>query len=633
MLNNLDFDKKSPPKMSMSNHLPGKYLLENATTYQFLARMAKYAKQSFNLVERKHRLGDMGVETREEEGKQIITVFFKAPSFSYEWLMGLDKETPTQIYGKIQSRRVSSMLLAVFNRHKLAIIKKIATPMIVRKFDYEFIGHGTAGAIATFAAVQFRAKYGKLKVSLTTFGSPRIGNGYFADSVERGIIVYRVTHSNDWYPQFFANMSHIQPEYWIPGDDDCDCHNTDNVKVYECWSEISEIRDRVGHPECNAQFWLGDANLNKNVVYNRGPYFGYIMENYRSSEPTQLVVFRAFIMVLFLGLMLGYLSILLIDISGDNPVLKQSTRLVDSLPIPDGSSGNSCQDYISYDNSNGYSGMFVNPAGSLKAYPPTRKDQIYGIRFGVTVNSPKFDPNRPGVLVFQAYDGAVEFTRSLKEIIQPSALNSLGIPPKRKTEPWVNTVLITSPLSINDTSAYGTVTLLPQSFLVKALSSFALFGGAWGIAAAVYTAIFGTDSLRPFGCAQIFCCVFARKSSAHLRKTFPIIPLVSQTNFPSSQNTPQSQDPAFRHLEARFNALEMFLSEYIVDDSHLKKLRKLAANEEKSNTDQVPNIVELPYPNSDYSTSPYLPPPMETSESPPQHIYPVKQNYNIYPPQ
>ncbi|KAG9294858.1 hypothetical protein G9A89_008550 [Geosiphon pyriformis] len=375
--------------------------------------------------------------------------------------------------------------------------------------------------------------------------------------------------------------------------------------------------------------------------------------------------------------MLGFVSILLIDIIGDNPVLKQSTRLVDYLPIPDmyfrleypfkltcefvflnGSPGNSCQDYISYDNSDRYSGMFVNPEGSLKAYPLTRKDQIYGIQFGVTVTSSKFDANSPGVLLFQAYDGElknsissykndsvyllslfamntfplayrsntmVEFTRSLKEIIQPSALNSLGIPPKRKTEPWVNTVLITSPLSINDTSAYGTVNLLPQSFLVKALSAFALFGGAWSIAAAAYTAIFGTDALRPFGCAQIFCCVFARKSSAHLRKTFPIIPLVSQAKFASSHNTPQSQDPAFRHLEARFNVLEMFLREYIVDYSHLKKLRNLAAKEEKSNTDQVPNIVELPYHNSDYSTSPHLLPPIdETGET-------DLQNYNIYP--
>jgi predicted lipase len=84
-------------------------------------------------------------------------------------------------------------------------------------------GHSLGAAVATIAGAYFRSS--GLNCDIYSYGSPRVGNGNFANyvsSTSQGSN-YRITHLNDPVPHvptggllaWLTNYYHTSPEYWL----------------------------------------------------------------------------------------------------------------------------------------------------------------------------------------------------------------------------------------------------------------------------------------------------------------------------------------------------------------------------------------------------------------------------------
>jgi pimeloyl-ACP methyl ester carboxylesterase len=90
--------------------------------------------------------------------------------------------------------------------------------------DYQivFVGHSLGGALATLAAVDFQDRYGYGdRISIYTFGSPRVGNpgwARYVDSLPFGNRMYRIVHRGDpvaHLPPNFLGYEHSSQMYSI----------------------------------------------------------------------------------------------------------------------------------------------------------------------------------------------------------------------------------------------------------------------------------------------------------------------------------------------------------------------------------------------------------------------------------
>jgi hypothetical protein len=83
-------------------------------------------------------------------------------------------------------------------------------------------GHSLGAAIATLMAYDLYISNTFDKISLITFGSPRVGNEAFvSDIVNKSISSLRITHAYDivpHVPQEFLKYLHIPHEIWYPED-------------------------------------------------------------------------------------------------------------------------------------------------------------------------------------------------------------------------------------------------------------------------------------------------------------------------------------------------------------------------------------------------------------------------------
>ncbi|RHZ79413.1 hypothetical protein Glove_146g63 [Diversispora epigaea] len=57
--------------------------------------------------------------------------------------------------------------------------------------------------------------------------------------------------------------------------------------------------------------------------------------NYRKTEPTRLLLLRAFIVIVLVAGLTGYITALVIEIAGETPTVKVSSSVAEYLPIPD----------------------------------------------------------------------------------------------------------------------------------------------------------------------------------------------------------------------------------------------------------------------------------------------------------
>ena len=88
----------------------------------------------------------------------------------------------------------------------------------------------------------------------------------------------------------------------------------------------------------------------------------------------------------------------------------------------------------------------------------------------------------------------------------------------------------------------------------------------------------GNRSLSPWGCVQSYCCCCAQKARLQLRESFPTLSLrssVSPMNSSLTDLSTLSNNSLFRELtlEQRLDVLELLLTEYVIDLTHLEKLK------------------------------------------------------------
>ena len=84
-----------------------------------------------------------------------------------------------------------------------------------------FSGHSLGGALATLAAVQFAKQYPDIVVSCVTFGSPRVGNGSFAQMFNKCCAgSFRFVNEDDPVPMGPTpiRFTHVKGGQWIDDD-------------------------------------------------------------------------------------------------------------------------------------------------------------------------------------------------------------------------------------------------------------------------------------------------------------------------------------------------------------------------------------------------------------------------------
>ncbi|CAG8507534.1 12571_t:CDS:2 [Ambispora leptoticha] len=131
------------------------------------------------------------------------------------------------------------------------------------------------------------------------------------------------------------------------------------------------------------------------------------------------------------------------------------------------------------------------------------------------------------------------------------------------------------------------VQTINEEWMTILLGALALFSGIWVIAAGVYTCLLGTTVLRPWG--LIHSCCFPNDNRKHIRNRFLIIPLFSPAvngNSPVVNNF--GTDDEFKtRVEERFNTLEDFLKDYVVNAGYLEEFVKNANNDNQLLNDMI----------------------------------------------
>ncbi|GBC04953.1 hypothetical protein RclHR1_05970010 [Rhizophagus clarus] len=177
------------------------------------------------------------------------------------------------------------------------------------------------------------------------------------------------------------------------------------------------------------------------------------------------------------------------------------------------------------------------------------------------------------------------YQRKIEEVIKPSWTNDFGIPPTYENRSYVESTITAS--LFNTSSPMVIVGINPKSNTIQVdkevrthtyLNGLGLIGGAWGLAAAIYTLLFGADTLRPWGIVQMYCCGFSRLTQKKLKKTLPIIPFfdtnIDTKDHPSIQGLSIDEKiELIPLLQSRIDSLELFLQEYVVDVYYLNGIR------------------------------------------------------------
>ncbi len=63
-------------------------------------------------------------------------------------------------------------------------------------------------------------------------------------------------------------------------------------------------------------------------------YLNELFTRHRRTEPTSVIILRLIIMTFLISCFTGYIVILVIEVTGDEPVLKNSIIEAEEIPIP-----------------------------------------------------------------------------------------------------------------------------------------------------------------------------------------------------------------------------------------------------------------------------------------------------------
>ncbi|KAG9294521.1 hypothetical protein G9A89_008632 [Geosiphon pyriformis] len=152
-----------------------------------------------------------------------------------------------------------------------------------KRIPISFTGHGIGGAYAVLSALRFNQAIhttngwpvNLISINTVTFGEPRIGDESFAKRVNRELNVFRVTHTNDYFPHYpKGGFRHHDIEYWF-SDQDCNCSHAEDsqIKVLKCTGDGGPNGESGENPNCN----LGQESTKENARAHIGPYFDIVI--------------------------------------------------------------------------------------------------------------------------------------------------------------------------------------------------------------------------------------------------------------------------------------------------------------------------------------------------------------------
>ncbi|CAB4386960.1 unnamed protein product [Rhizophagus irregularis] len=344
-----------------------------------------------------------------------------------------------------------------------------------------------------------------------------------------------------------------------------------------------------------------------------------LLNRQRRSEPTVLLGLKIFTMIMLITCLTGYLTVVIIDVKQDAPIIKTSFVDVDGVPPPN---VNGVFSYLncSPDDINAYYDqetklyfvtyypspdvifnsslngvgliMSVNEeiqAGKTSFINLIAFDSEYDIFNKKLKEFTVYDSsirtlNRYSIEPAQSYDFA--YSRIVRDIMVPSWMNDFGVPPNYDQKSNIESTLLGGPLPDKSMTEILSFSIEPKSYSViqvdkevrskTYLSGLGLMGGAWGLTVAVYAFLFGADTLRPWGAVQLYCCGFSRLTRKKLKTTLPTIPFfdtmdLNTKNHPSRHALSLAEQNEL--ILARIDSLELFLQEYVVDVRYLDGLR------------------------------------------------------------
>ncbi|CAB5384483.1 unnamed protein product [Rhizophagus irregularis] len=185
------------------------------------------------------------------------------------------------------------------------------------------------------------------------------------------------------------------------------------------------------------------------------------------------------------------------------------------------------------------------------------------------------------------------YSNIIREAIVPSWMDDFGVPPTYEQKPYITSNLVGGQLQNKNLDGFLQFTIQPKyintiqlnrevSQIIKYdifkrtrtyLGSLGLIGGAWGLAAAIYTFLFGAKTLQPWGVVQSYCCGFSRLTQNKLKDSLSIVPFSDDPNTKGHQINSLSLAEQNNLLLSRLNNLESFLQEYVVDVKYLDRIR------------------------------------------------------------
>ncbi|KAG9285194.1 hypothetical protein G9A89_004409 [Geosiphon pyriformis] len=224
----------------------------------------------------KLKLGKMEITSK------VTVMYFRAPEIHKNWkLFSHDRLNRLEIYpgmiGPLKGKvKVDAKFFAIYQEAENEIVNHFVNETQATSHKNEivnFTGHRLAGVIALFSALKFKKLNPNKKVTVFTWGSPRMGNRSFAQYMDTisGLRIFRFTLFDDMIPRFpqrRQSYMHYETEYWI-GKIECDCD--EQIQTYKCKGIVDEFGVLIDeNKQClNNQ----DVRYRHDFTYD-GSYFG-----------------------------------------------------------------------------------------------------------------------------------------------------------------------------------------------------------------------------------------------------------------------------------------------------------------------------------------------------------------------
>ncbi|CAI2169970.1 19650_t:CDS:2 [Funneliformis geosporum] len=347
----------------------------------------------------------------------------------------------------------------------------------------------------------------------------------------------------------------------------------------------------------------------------------------RKTEPKFVHILRACIILLLLALLLAYIIFLIIEVINSVPAIQFSIIETNEIPFPDTGKmieiiDNNCnnsfiQPQQLWDDPPGYFGYFINN-NNLKFTKNTKSGNqfieiklsanSYGDFIEIYLIDTEFNPlklqdGKVDLESIQIIDHIRELVANNKYYLVNNQVSYIGLTrnQQKKIHSRFSGILGVSPSYNNlhrivsnfqslpfpaapSTEYHSAVAINVASFRMQVeteqrtrtlLGIVGLMGGAWGLASALYAALFGVDMIRPWGCLQSYCGL-RRRTYNKFKKRIPVLPLINSS---SSMTELNSNSLDVKELRDHIISLEIFLKEYVVDVKFLEKSENIVQND------------------------------------------------------